>query len=53
MRAKLERFSGTGANIETKEIAVNAYWGPFIDERDELAKQGVLDQSEDAFNAWL
>ena len=53
MRAKLERFSGTGANIETKEIAVNAYWGPFIDERDELAKQGVFDQSEDAFNAWL
>ena len=51
MRAKLERFSSTGANIKTKEVAANAYWGPFTDERDELAKQGVLDQREDAFNA--
>ena len=34
VRAKLERFSGADANIETKEVATNAYWGPFIDERD-------------------
>ena len=53
VRAKLEVFTGTDANIETKQVAANAYWDSFIDERDRLAEQGLLVQSEDAFNAWL
>ena len=43
VRAKLEVFTGTDANIETKQVAANAYWGSFIDERDRLAEQGLLD----------
>ena len=38
VRAKLDRFSGADANIETKEAAAYTYWGPFIDERGELAQ---------------
>ena len=53
VRTKLEVFTSTDANIDVKEAAANTYWGPFIDEMGELAEQGLLDQSEDAFNAWL
>jgi len=53
VRTKLEVFTSTDANIDMTEAAANTYWGPFIDERGEFAEQGLLDQSEDAFNAWL